>query len=86
MPSVKSLAIGFELVRWTALPRVPETSGSKLVYAPSADPEKPLICCAWYEAEGTENEPGWSLLPAHWLAAITHWMELPAPPKESVRA
>jgi len=80
MATVKAL-IDFQVMRWTALPRLPETSGSKLVYAPSADPDKPLICCAWYEAPGTRNPSGWSLLHQCWIDGITHWMELPDPPK-----
>jgi hypothetical protein len=53
----------------------PKAEGSYLVYAPSADIDKPLVAIAWF----TPGE-GWSLLPQCWCNAITHWMPLPHNP------
>lgn len=57
--------------------RMPDKDGMVLIYAPSADEDKPLICCAWYDPSGF----GWSLIVGAWGEAITHWMPLPEPPK-----
>lgn len=56
----------------------PKAEGSYLVYAPSADIDKPLVAIAWF----TPGE-GWSLLPQCWCNAITHWMPKPPPPNPS---
>lgn len=60
--------------------RLPDEPGKCLVFVPTADPERPLIHVAWYEPEGTDNMPGWQLLPAVLCDAISHWMPLPDPP------
>lgn len=57
--------------------RLPTEDGKYLIYAPSADPDKPFIHVAWYDPGF-----GWSLLPQVWVDAITHWMEFPGPPEE----
>lgn len=64
--------------------RLPEKSGAYLVYAPSADPENPLIVSAWFELDedGKGNMKGWQIV-GPWAEAITHWMPLPVPPKEA---
>ncbi len=49
-----------------------------IIYAPSMDPEKPLITVAWYDPRIDE----WSLLPEVWIDAIHSWMFLPDPPTE----
>ena len=60
--------------------RLPEKEGVYLVYAPSADPSSPLIVTAFWSLEPKGH---WGLpLPPSWAEAITHWMPLPAPPKE----
>jgi len=55
----------------------PPEDGAYLIYAPSADPEKPLIATAWYNSACD----GWSLLPIVWINAIRAWMFLPDPPE-----
>lgn len=60
--------------------RLPTEGGSYIVFAPSADLDKPLITNAWYEPQGGKHMPGWQLLPKVWCAAITHWMPLPTAP------
>jgi len=60
---------------WIELEKQKPSEDSKyLVYAPSADPGKPLIAISWYNPE-----TGWSLLPQVWLDAITHWQKLKPP-------
>lgn len=65
---------------WTPMTTPPTADMLYLVYAPSADPDRPLIHVAWWDIEGGH----WSLLPSAWLSAITHWMPLPAPPLNQV--
>jgi hypothetical protein len=55
----------------------PFRDGKYIVHCKSADPEKPFVHMAWYDPCF-----GWSLLPATWIDAITHWMPLPNPPKD----
>lgn len=62
---------------WVPVKTKPTFDGMCLVYAPSADPDKPLITCAWWDLENKS----WSLINTYWAKAITHWMPLPAPPK-----
>ncbi len=60
--------------------KLPIRDDKYLVHAPSLDEKKPFIAIAWFDpANG-----GWSLLPDCWCKAITHWMELPKPPKTEV--
>jgi|GEM_PF-4010023 len=54
---------------------MPPDNALYLVYAPSCDPEKPMISLAWYEPNGF----GWSLTHV-WCEAITHWARLPKRP------
>lgn len=61
--------------------RLPEKSGSYMLFAPAADPRYPLYAVAWYEIPGSGTRPGWHGLAKPWLGAITHWME-PQPPEE----
>ncbi len=68
-----------QFVEWIALAdQLPTRDDRYLVYAPSADPDKPLIITAWYNPTNPTNP--WSLLPEIWIDAITHWMEIPKPP------
>jgi len=60
--------------------RLPEAPGTYLVFAPSADEDKPFRTTAWYEPPDTGNLEGWQLLPAVWCKAITHWMNWPNDP------
>ena len=53
----------------------PKEDGHYIIYAPSADADKPLVAMAWYNPAS-----GWSLLPKCWCEAITHWMQIPKPP------
>lgn len=65
---------------WTRLADAkPSKSAPYLIFAPSADPEKPLIHVAWFDPD----EDQWSGLVECWLRAITHWMPLPEPPETS---
>lgn len=52
--------------------RLPKEDGGVMIFAPSADPEKPLVTKAWYDPNY-----GWSMLPPNWINAITHWRSLP---------
>jgi len=65
---------------WTSIEERLPDDALCLVYAPSADPDKPLINTAWYD-----KTYGWSLLPKVWCDAITHWMPLPEPPEGDER-
>lgn len=68
-------------MEWIAIKdRLPEKDAPYLVFAESADPDKPFIQIAWYKPDGF----GWSLIPATWVKALTHWMPLPARPQVSV--
>ena len=61
---------------WTSCSdKMPPKEGQYIIYAPSADPKRPLMAMAWYD----ENF-GWSLVPNVWRRAITHWMKLPSEP------
>ena len=61
----------------------PPKSGPYIIHAPSADPDAPLICIAWWEDGSTPPlSKGWSLMIDSFIPAITHWMPLPEPPKE----
>ena len=64
-------------MEWIAIKdRLPEKDGPYLVFAESADPNKPFIQIAWCEP----NDYGWSLIPTVWVNALTHWMPLPTRP------
>lgn len=60
--------------------RLPASAGPYPVFAPSADPAKPLRTVAWYEPSGGEWPSGWSGLVREWYVAVTHWMEWPEDP------
>lgn len=57
--------------------RLSEHDSSYLIYAPSADPERPFTRIAWYNPSFR-----WDLWPQAWINAITHWMEVPGPPSK----
>lgn len=64
-------------MEWVKLSeRKPPRDANYLVHWPSADPDKALVTTAWYHPR-----EGWSLIPHAWIKGITHWMELPEPPK-----
>ena len=54
----------------------PPYDGLFLVFAPSADPQKPLKQVAWW----SEMNQQWELLPKVWCDAITHWARMPKSP------
>jgi hypothetical protein len=58
--------------------QVPPEDGKYIVYAPSADDEKPLIAMAWWHAEAN----AWGLLPQVWCDGIEQWMPLPSRPSD----
>ena len=60
---------------------LPQRDGIVLVYCPSQDPKKGLTALAWYNPE-----KGWSHLPDVWIEVITHWQQIPSPPKKRSEA
>ena len=70
-----------ELLPWISVTdRLPEEEGLYLIYAPSADPEKPLIFSAWWHlSDNPEWYKRWGLVKM-WSDAVTYWMPLPDPP------
>ena len=56
---------------------LPAEDTAVIIYAPSMDPDKPLIVIAWYDPAS-----GFSLIPV-WAEAVTHWMYLPEPPDDT---
>jgi hypothetical protein len=63
--------------RWRPMSDTPP-EGMHLVYAPSADPKRPVIVTAWWLADDRQ----WSIIVKYWANAVTHWMPLPTPPSE----
>lgn len=62
---------------WRPVKEVPPPGDNLcLVYAPSADADKPLITVAWHS-----DSFGWALISPVWIGSITHWMPLPPPPQ-----
>lgn len=61
--------------KWQMSRTPPEKTGAYLIYAPSANPNAPLIMVVDYHPVH-----GWTGLPSVWVRAITHWMPLPKPP------
>ena len=59
---------------WSIKDKAPSESGKYLIFAPSADPKKPLINTAWY-TPGAERP--WTMIAEPWQDAITHWQPLP---------
>ena len=57
---------------------LPKKEGLYLIYAPSADPESPLLMTAWYYPDNKSHI--WGLVKC-WANAVTHWMPLPLPPE-----
>jgi len=65
--------------RWIPVnEKLPEDDYKYLIFAPSADPDKPFAGIAWYNPK-----KGWSLLPEAWIEAITHWKPIILPKKGS---
>ena len=63
--------------------RLPEKDGPCLVFVETADADRPYTGCAWYTPPGTPGcEAGWWFINSFFVPCITHWMPLPAPPKE----
>jgi hypothetical protein len=63
--------------RWIPVEEgLPRASGNYIVFAESADHEKPFFNTAYWFAE----ERCWGLAPV-WAKAISHWMPLPDPPR-----
>jgi hypothetical protein len=57
--------------------KLPDKDGPCLFFAPSADPDQPLISRCWF----TPGQ-GFSLVPVCFLDSITHWMPLPDWPED----
>lgn len=55
--------------------KLPEHCGSYIIYAPSADPQIPMLCSCWFDPRS-----GWGVVD-YWKDEITHWQPLPQPPK-----
>lgn len=64
-------------MNWRQLSDEQPTEGLHLVYAASADPDRPLIVTAWWHAA----EKQWSIINEYWAKAVTHWMPLPPAPQ-----
>ena len=58
---------------------LPKKDALYLIYAPSADPDKPFIHVAWFNPKNKL----WTLNLQIWIDAMTHWMPLPEPPETS---
>lgn len=56
---------------------LPTKDALYIIHVETADKNKPYIGTAWYNPNGF----GWSLLPDVFIPCITHWMEMPKPPK-----
>lgn len=76
---IRDLETRLEASTWReiAVHGLPKVDAPCIVYAESADPDKPMIYQAWYDPSF-----GWSLLPRVWIDAITHWMPMPKPPNK----
>lgn len=53
---------------------LPTEEGWYIVFAESADPDRPLLTQVFYD-----QEQGWGLVDA-WKNAVTHWCSLPSRP------
>jgi len=63
--------------KWISIKdKLPNKDALYLIYALSADKNKPLIYSAWYDPK----RYGWSMLPQIWIDVISRWMPLPEPP------
>lgn len=62
--------------KWMPMSTPPTGDKLYLIFAPSADKEKPLITAAWWSPESNR----WEIIARRWADAVTHWMELPNPP------
>ena len=64
--------------KWIELKnKLPEQSGTYIIYAPSRDKRLPLITAVFYD-----EKYGWRLIDI-WAKVITHWMYLPKKPCEN---
>lgn len=62
-------------MEWIAVKeRLPEQDGLYIIYAPSGNPDSPLVIAIRYIVG-----EGWYGLVDCWLDAITHWMEIEEP-------
>jgi hypothetical protein len=61
---------------WRTMSEKPEKFGWYLVFAPSADPEKPFRqLCFW-----DDEQQVWTGLVGVWMKALTHWSDWPEDP------
>jgi len=75
----KLLASGLLAQEWIPVTdRLPTEDAAYLVYAPSADSEKPFRSIAWYDPKRPNF--GWQGLPVVWSSVITNWQPLPKDP------
>ena len=61
--------------------KMPENDAPYLVFAESADPDKPFIQIAWYNP----SRRLWELIPTAWSNFISHWMPLPSAPHREIK-
>ncbi len=68
---------------WNKYPEVkPKEAGKYLVYVPSASSEKSFVHLAWYVETENPTIGEWQLITEVWAKGITHWSDLPEPPKD----
>lgn len=63
-------------MNWISVDNLPDNDGQVLIAVDMANGIK-HVAMAWYNPKD-----GWSLVPSSWKSAITHWMEVPKPPKK----
>jgi len=61
--------------KWISVKDALPVDAAVIIYAPSEDPENPLIALVWHDRPW-----GWSRIPDCWTQGITHWMPMPLPP------
>lgn len=60
---------------WHPIDEPPEEPGVYIVFAASADPDKPLKVATWYDPVD-----GWFEIIPYWRKALSHWIEMPPDP------